>query len=287
MNMNIRPVAPADSESIGQILYNAFCGIADRHNFRHDFPSAEAAVQMARMLSNSQGVYGIVAEENGKIVGSNFLWEQNEIAGVGPITIDPEKQSSGVGRRLMQAVIERGKGTRGIRLVQDAFNTASMSLYASLGFDVKEPLVIMEGKIKDEVPENFEVRPLGEKDFAACAELCRRVHGFDRNNEIERMIQMFPAFVAVRQNRVVAYVFAPFNWQMNHAVAETTEDMQALLAGAGKLTGQPLFFLLPTRQADLFRWCLSQGLRVVKPMTLMAMNEYQEPRGCYLPSVLY
>jgi hypothetical protein len=60
-----------------------------------------------------------------------------------------------------------------------------------------------------------------------------------------------------------------------------------LLAGTGKLTGQPLFFLLPTRQADLFRWCLGQGLRVVKPMTLMAMNDYQEPRGCFLPSVLY
>jgi hypothetical protein len=63
--------------------------------------------------------------------------------------------------------------------------------------------------------------------------------------------------------------------------------MQTLLAGTGKLTGQPLFFLLPTRQADLFRWCLAQGLRVVKPMTLMAMKEYQEPRGCFLPSVLY
>jgi hypothetical protein len=98
---------------------------------------------------------------------------------------------------------------------------------------------------------------------------------------------MFPAFVAVRENRLVAYVFAPFNWQLNHAVAETTGDMQALLAGTGKLTGQPLFFLLPTRQADLFRWCLDQGLRVVKPMTLMAMNDYQEPRGCFLPSVLY
>jgi predicted N-acetyltransferase YhbS len=224
MNTNIRPVAPADSEAVGQILYKAFCGIADCHNFRHDFPCAETAVQMAQMVINSPGVYGVVAEENGKIVGSNFLWEQNEIAGVGPITIDPEKQSNGVGRRLMQAVIERGKGAKGIRLVQEAFNTASMSLYASLGFDVKEPLVVMEGEIKDDVPEAVEVRPLVEEDFAACAELCRRVHGFDRNNEIERMFQMFPAFVAVREKRIIAYVFAPSNWQLNHAVAETTED---------------------------------------------------------------
>jgi hypothetical protein len=98
---------------------------------------------------------------------------------------------------------------------------------------------------------------------------------------------MFPAFVAAREKRVVAYASSPFFWQANHAVAESAEDMQALLAGAGRLTGQPVSFLLPTRQAELFRWCLDQGLRVVKPMSLMAMGEYQEPRGCFLPSVLY
>jgi hypothetical protein len=45
--------------------------------------------------------------------------------------------------------------------------------------------------------------------------------------------------------------------------------------------------LLPTRQADLFRWCLKNGMRVLKPMTLMTMGEYHEPRGSYLPSVGY
>ena len=41
------------------------------------------------------------------------------------------------------------------------------------------------------------------------------------------------------------------------------------------------------RQAGLFPWCLAGGLRVVKPMTLMTMGAYAEPRGCYLPSVGY
>ena len=63
--------------------------------------------------------------------------------------------------------------------------------------------------------------------------------------------------------------------------------MQALLAGAGAATGEPLSFLLPTRQAGLFRWCLSKGMRVVKTMTLMTTGEYHEPRGSYLTSVLY
>jgi hypothetical protein len=91
----------------------------------------------------------------------------------------------------------------------------------------------------------------------------------------------------VREGRVVAYASAPHFWQMNHAVAEREDDLRVLLAGVGALGGQPLSFLLPTRQASLFRWCLGAGLRAVKPMTLMTLGAYEDPRGCYLPSVGY
>src|SRR5215204_4098113 len=64
---------------------------------------------------------------------------------IGPITVDPSVQGGGVGRQLMQAVIERARGAMGARLVQDAFNTRSYSLYASIGFDLREPLLLMRG----------------------------------------------------------------------------------------------------------------------------------------------
>jgi hypothetical protein len=75
-------------------------------------------------------------------------------------------------------------------------------------------------------------------------------------------------------------------WPLNHAVAENEGDLHALLLGAGNQCEQ-LSFLLPTRQTALFRWCLKQGMKVVKPMTLMSMGDYREPSGCYLPSVGY
>jgi hypothetical protein len=93
-------------------------------------------------------------------------------------------------------------------------------------------------------------------------------------------------YVALRDDRITGYISAPQFWPLNHAVAETEEDMQALLLGAGNQCEQ-LSFILPTRQASLFRWLLKKGMRVIKPMTLMSMGEYQEPRGCYLPSVGY
>jgi hypothetical protein len=63
--------------------------------------------------------------------------------------------------------------------------------------------------------------------------------------------------------------------------------MQALILGAASIHPEPLSFLLPTRQASLFRWCLGEGLKGVKPMTLMTMGKYQAPGGYYMPSVLY
>ena len=117
--------------------------------------------------------------------------------------------------------------------------------------------------------------------------LCKVVHGFGRTNELRDALNTFSPFVALREDRIVAYASAVTFWPLNHGVAETEEDMKALLVGAGAMSQEPLSFLLPVRQAGFFRWCLNGGLRVVKPMTLMVKGKYQEPNGCYFTSVLY
>jgi GNAT superfamily N-acetyltransferase len=103
-------------------------------------------------------IWGVVAEVDGRIVGSNFLDERSPIRGVGPITVAPEGQDSGVGRKLMQAVLERGEGAPGIRLLQDAFHMRSLCLYESLGFDVKEPVALASGKPRGLPDSAVEVR---------------------------------------------------------------------------------------------------------------------------------
>jgi len=289
MNIKIRPMKPEEAGTCGRICYEAFKNLADCHGFPPDFPSPEFAIRLAQSFATNPEVYSIVAEnEDGEIVGSNHLWEFDEIRAVGPVSVDPHKQSKGAGRKLMEAVIERGRDAAGIRLVQDAFNTASMSLYASQGFDVKEPLVMVTGAISGALPAGTEVRPIQAEDYAGCSELCRKIHGIERTGELKNTPPFLTSFVAVRDGRITAYASAPHFWVLNYAVAETEEDMHAVLTGTGNLSnGQPLSFLLPTRQTNLFRWCLKQGMRVVKSMTLMSMGKYEEPRGCFLPSVGY
>ena len=44
--------------------------------------------------------------------------------------------------------------------------------------------------------------------------------------------------------------------------------------------------LIPTGNAELFRWCLDSGLRVVQQMILMDTAPPGPPRGAYWPAVL-
>jgi predicted N-acetyltransferase YhbS len=287
MNLEIRPATSADVEPCGRIIYEAFLGIAEQHRFPPDFPSIEAATQLASLFINHPAVFGVVAESDGEVIGSNFLDERDPIRGLGPITVDPRSQARGIGRRLMQAVLDRGRDAVGIRLLQDSFNTRSIALYGSLGFDVKEPLLLMTGRPSSKPPSDVEVRPLVADDLEACAALCARVHGFERTGELADALKLFAPIVAVRRGRVTAYASTATFWPLNHGVAETEADMRGLLLGAANLASQPLSFLLPVRQADFFRWCLGEGMQVVKPMTLMVSGRYREPVGCYFVSVLY
>jgi predicted N-acetyltransferase YhbS len=285
----IRRVTPGDSPDIARIVFEAFGSIARRHNFPLDFAAPEMAAGMTQVMVNHPKVFGVVAERDGQIIGSNFLDQRDPIAGVGPITVDPNHQSGGVGRQLMRAVIEQGRSAPGIRLVQDAFNTLSMSLYTSLGFDPKEPLALMRGQPRDRFDNSGEVRLVTDNDIEPCAALCKRVHGFDRASELRDATKMFGSLLLQRNGRVVAYAAAPKLWFANHGVAETQADMRDLLLGAGDITTseQPLALLVPIRQAGLFRWLLRQGLRILKPMTLMSMGEYRDPHHCFFPSVAY
>jgi GNAT superfamily N-acetyltransferase len=284
--VTLREVEPRDIDACAQICFDAFGGLHDHHGFPRDFPALEVATGMMGMWIPHPAVWGVVAEVDGRIVGSNFLDERDPVRGVGPITVAPDGQNAGVGRKLMEAVLERGEGARGIRLVQDGFHVRSLSLYSSLGFDVTASCVVMNGRPRGGPPAGVDVRPLTEDDLEECEALCTKVHGFGRTGALRDASQALSPFCAVRDWRIVAYATTLTAWPMAYGVAEREEDMQALLLGAAAAADEPITLLVPLR-SGLLRWCLEQGFRGVKPMNVMARGEYQEPQGSWFPSVLY
>lgn len=281
----IRRARPEDAAVCGPICYAAFSTINSEHGFPPDLPSAEHASKLLSSVFAHPRFYCVVAEVNGRIAGSNCLDERSEIAGVGPLTIDPAMQDRGVGRTLMKAVLDRAAERRaaGVRLVQAAFHNRSLSLYASLGFEVREPLAVMQGPKIGRAIEGTHVRPATPSDLEACNRVCRLVHGHDRGGSLAEAIDEGAARVVERDGRIRGYATALAFF--GHAVAKTTADIEALIGSAESFGGPGI--LVPLRNAELFRWCLAHGLRVVECMTLMTMGLYNEPAGAWLPSILY
>jgi len=281
----IRRATAADAEICGKICFDAFGTIARQHNFPVDFPSPDFPVGVLSWMFSHPGYYCVVAEQDGKIIGSNCLDERTPIAGVGPITVDPATQNHSAGRQLMETVMARSaeRNFAGIRLVQAGYHNRSLALYAKLGFVVREPLVCIQGTPLKKTPAGYTVRAATAEDIAACNALCIRVHGHDRGGELKDGILQGNAVVAESNGRLKAY--ASGIGFFGHAVGETNQDLIALLSASSQFSGSGI--LVPSRNAALFSWCLENGLRVVQTMTLMTMGLYNEPAGAYLCSVLF
>jgi predicted N-acetyltransferase YhbS len=283
--LRLRPGTPADAAECGRIAYEAFAAIATQHGFPPDFPAPDVAVGLLAMMLSHPGFFSTVAEMDGRVVGSNFLDERSTIVGVGPITVDPQAQNSGIGRELMLAVMERARSrdVPGVRLLQAAYHCRSLSLYASLGFVTREPVACMAGRPPAVSMIGRDLRLAEESDIAACNAVCFKVHGHDRAGELADALKTRTAVVVEHDGRITGYATAIAFFA--HAVGETNDDLKSLIGTAKEFQGPGI--LVPARNADLFQWCLSQGLRVVQVMNLMTVGLYNEPAGAYLPSILY
>jgi GNAT superfamily N-acetyltransferase len=281
----VREAVDADWVEAGRICYVAFATLADRHGFQHDFPTVEAASEPIRWLINHPRIYGVVAERDGRILGSNFLDERGTISAIGPISVDPAAQDHRVGRLLMDAVLQRAvrQGTPGVRLLQIAYHNRSLSLYAKLGMDVRGSFAAMYGPPIGETMPGYAVRTATIEDEAACNALCVRVHGHARAGEVREAIGAGHARVVERLGRITGYTTGITYF--SHSVAETTDDLEALIADA-KDFGTP-GYLVPLADAELFRWSLAHGLRVFFVLNMMTIGIYQQPAGAFLPSVGY
>jgi predicted N-acetyltransferase YhbS len=285
MPLTLRLGTPDDADRCGTISYEAFKAIAEYHQFPPDSAAPERTVaNFARRLSHP-GYHVIVAELDGRIVGSTVLDERSTIVGLGPITVDPAVQNRTIGRQLMQAALQRvaERQAPGVRLVQAAYHTRSLALYATLGFEVREPLVTLQGPPLAVPIPSYTVRQAIEGDLDGCNLLCRRIHGHDRSGELQEAITDGTATVVEHEGRLTGY--ATGLGFPGHAVGESNAELKALIGSASAFVGPG--FLLPTRNGELFRWCLAHSLRVVQPMTLMSLGLYHEPQGAFLPSIMY
>lgn len=277
---------PEHVGELGRICYEAFKDITEKHGFRPDFPSAAAARQVIGLLVGREEFYGVAALVDGQPAGSNFLSLLDEVAGVGPITVEVPLQGQDIGRALMQDVIEyaRRNQIRRVRLLQDAYNMASLSLYANLGFQVRDVVALMQPN--PGVGRDPTVRAVTPDDLLAIERLGKRIYKASRRNEVALAIEAgFSPLLRERNGSISGYLIPGM---LGHGVTESEEDALALIGEiAQRLPPEAAQFFCPLSEASFFRKVLQAGCRTIKVMNLMTMGPYESPDEVWMPSVQY
>jgi GNAT superfamily N-acetyltransferase len=285
------PVLPERVDAVGSLVYDAFEDVGRRYNYPPAFSEPEIAQGIVRLLVQTEGWQSYLIEEDDTPIACNFGDERDEAVGVGPVAVAPGRQGRGLGRRVMEALLQRAEanGVRSVRLLQAAYNLESFSLYHRLGFQVKALLVNLRGTLAAPGEPSDRVREFTPADLDACDALHREVMGIGRRNDIEMMAGVAPFSVAERSGRIAGYVtrFPGEETFITHGIAVDERAMRDLIAGTAASTSGPISLLLPSSQAETVRWAMGAGLELRELDSYMVYGEYQEPAGAWLPSPFY
>src|SRR6478672_3558095 len=149
MSFMIRPIEQKDAKSCGKIGYEAHKAISSAHGYPSEQPSEEFGIGLIRRLLGNPNSWGVLAERQGKTLGSIFLhrFPPSPVAVIGPLTVHPSVEG-GAGRMLMDAALTQARKQNHdqIRLVQSPSHIRSFVLYTKCGFTLREPLFLMQGK---------------------------------------------------------------------------------------------------------------------------------------------
>jgi hypothetical protein len=199
--------------------------------------------------------------------------------------VHPSAQG-GVGRKLLAAVLDHAthRGLASVRLVQSPSHLRSLALYTSVGFEAREPLVLVTGTTQPGSAEECTVRPASARDLAECNRLSDEILGFQRDHQLRAAIADGTAAIIEHHGQMRGYV-AGLGFA-GHAVARETRDLQSLIAAQASAIRGPGFFV-PTRNGALLRWLLCNGFRMLWPALLMTRGRYTEPQGAYLPAISF
>lgn len=285
VSTTVRPIVLEDASVVGEIMACAFNDVFQRHGFPPPFPSIEAGRHLAALYAVYSETQGLVAERNGRIVGSGFVHVRGDKAGIGPVTVDPEAQGSGAGRAIMYRLLEESRACSSVRLTQDAFNNVSFSLYSKLGFvprDVVLALAAQEPR-PQAVANEGKVRLMTAADLDGVAVLDTRVTGLARRCDLDLLLGFGPHLVCERANRIVGYLCRLSIGDVSYlgpAAAEEPDDLKSLLYHAAQMPGRRAARIgLHASQPELVQYAMESGYAVVNLSTYMVRGDWQPPNG--------
>ncbi|MEX2237075.1 MAG: GNAT family N-acetyltransferase [Dehalococcoidia bacterium] len=286
MPAEITPLTPADNDEAGRILFEAFKDIADKHGFPPEFQSVHRARRAIAFLGSIEQS-ATFASRAPWLQGLTVMATLDEVAGIGPVAVDIGSQGLGIGRSLMVAALDEAerRGHTKVRLIQDAFNVTSLSLYASLGFQVVEPMVTVRSPAIVEPIAGL--KQAGAGDAASLGALYQRLTSIQRDAEIEMLLERAGGLLIERDGEIRGFVLGFSPDAITFGAAEDNATLLDL-AGAWAAGAAPAAqWNLPTRHPGLLEDAIKAGARVIKPGNLMVLGPYEPPSAPHMISYWY
>lgn len=264
--------------------------VSYRRMTERDLPSAHGLTQVLRWahrLEDWQFLLrlgtGFVAQENGTVIGTGLCWKfGNAHSSLGSIIVSPERQGKGVGRELMNLVLEE-LGERSILL---SATPAGQPLYEKLGFVPTGTIVQHQGTMQPTAPialaAGERIRPVAAGDLQALAALATRALGMPRDEVMAKLLNVAEGVLIERNGEAVGFsTIRRFGrgHVIGPVVAPDTERAKALIAHWTEAYAGSFVRVDVTGESGLSAWMESLGLALIEPGVSMARGQVPASDG--------
>ena len=222
MSIAIRPATPADAGTWPDLLrrlhpHQPHAQLPARLPRIPGLPSTSSSLPLL-----APGFVCLVAETNGRILGSNDLDERSIIYGVGPLTVDPATKTaaSDVFSCRPSSIAPPHDAPRVSVSCRPPSTTARSRSTPTLGFDIREPLACMHGRTLARTIPGCTVRPATIRDLPPATRSPSPSTDSTAAPELSHAIARETALLVERAGRITGY--ATILGFFGHATAETT-----------------------------------------------------------------
>ena len=215
---------------------------------------------------------GIVAERAGRVLGTVMAWRYGkDFATVGMVIVSSDVQGQGVGRKLMEAMLDRLAG----RSVVLNATAAGLPLYEKLGFVetgvIHQHQAIVPGVAVAEGIPGGRVRTMGRSDDGL-GDLYSRASGMDRTALFERLAANAHTVVLTRDHQTVGFAQVRRfgrGWLVGPVVAPDPGGAKALILHGLRTLAGTFCRVDVTGDSGLSEWLQEIGLPRVDSVKTM------------------
>jgi len=191
---------------------------------------------------------------------------------VGIVSVSPTAFGQGVARAMMEEIIRSADGMP-LRLVSNAMNLDSFSLYTRLGF---VPQMLLQSMTMQVPVEGWpgmgtRVRPATAADVGAIADLEFRLNGIRKEKDYRFFVDNHADFwrlavIEKSDGQLAGFLAAsvlPAEIMLGQGVAEDEETMRELMLGLmdQSFRGKKVAFILPSKAQILVQQAYAWGAR--------------------------